>query len=134
MKQSVSIFMIAIIFISCGTRHAETVENFIPGLYVKQIKQEFAIGMDTIFINLFDKQTSSYKIIRKSSYQQMIDGKMLSPKQEVHNWIAYLDLSKNQLIEPNSERVFTFLPDKNMLLMGSSQFNKVNPAITKNRK
>ena len=125
MKQLFSIISV-VLFISCGTHRSETVQNFIPGLYIKEIKQEFAIGMDTIFINLLDKQASSYKIIRKSNYQQMIDGKVLSPKQEVHNWIAYYDLNKNQLIEPNNERVFTFLPEKNMLLMGSSQFKKVN--------
>ncbi len=125
MKQLFSIISV-VLFISCGSQRSETVQNFIPGLYINEIKQEFAIGMDTIFINLLDKQASSYKIIRKSSYQQMIDGKILSPKQEVHNWIAYYDLTKNQLIEPNNERVFTFIPEKNMLLMGSSKFKKVD--------
>ncbi len=126
MKKLIAVLCIAVVFVSCGEHRSKTIQSFIPGLYVKEIRQEFAIGMDTIFIDLLDRQASSYKIIRKSSYQQMIDGKMLTPKKEVHNWIAYFDETRNQLIEPNNERVFTFLPDKNMLLMGSSQYQKIS--------
>ena len=125
MKQLCLLFIAASMFFSCCTSQNDNNQDFIPGLYVKEIKQEFAIGMDTISIKVLDKHASTYKIVRKSNYRQRIDGRFLSPKEEIHNWIAYYDQDKKKLVEPNNERVFTFLSDKKILLMGTSRFRKV---------
>ena len=118
--------MVLIFITSCSNPVKDQGTDFIPGVYVKEIKQEFANGMDTIIIQVLDKEAGSYTIVRKSSYQQQIDGKLLTPKYEIEKAVAIYEPTAKQLREQNKEKVFTFSEEKGLLLTGGSEYKKVN--------
>lgn len=120
----VGISMAMFVFFSCNMLKNNKIKEFMPGTYVKEIKQEFASGMDTIIVETA-ADPGVYKIIRRSSYQQQIDGKLLPPKYEVHNWTAIFNPETRQLQEQNKGKVFTFSPEQNTLTMGSSEYRKI---------
>jgi hypothetical protein len=126
MKKLFPVFFIAgFTATACNSLQQDKVRDFIPGVYVKEINQEFAKGMDTLIIETLDEAAGSYTIIRRSGYQQMIDGRKLTPKNEVHKWTAVFDGDTKQLKEQNKGRVFTFSPEQNILTMGSSEYRKI---------
>ena len=126
MKELFQLFLVATYLLTaCNDKHENKVRDFIPGTYVKEINQEFATGMDTLIIETLDEAASSFTIVRRSGYQQMIDGRKLTPKNEVHKWTALFDAETNQLKEQNKGRVFTFSPEQNLLTMGSSEYRKI---------
>lgn len=126
MKKLFQVFFIAGFFVaSCNSLQQDKVRDFIPGVYVKEISQEFAKGMDTLIIELLDETAGSYTIMRRSGYQQTIDGRKLTPKNEVYKWTAVFDADTKQLREQNKGKVFTFSLEQNTLTMGSSEYRKI---------
>lgn len=124
MKQLLILLAIALV-IGCSNTQSHNIKSFIPGVYVKEISQEFAKGMDTLVIESLDETTGSYTIVRRSGYQQTIDGRVLTPKTEMHKWTAVYNEQTKQLTEQNKGRVFTFSPNQNTLSMGSSEYRKI---------
>ena len=114
------------VFAACGNLQTDKVRGFIPGVYVKEINDEYTKGKDTLIISIIDKKSGSYTIVRKTTYQQFIDGKTLSPKNDRHKWIAIYIPDTKQLKEQNQGRVFSFSPDKALLSMGSSEYRKIS--------
>jgi hypothetical protein len=126
MKQTILFNALILIFIaSCSNAIKDNEANFIPGIYVKEIKQEFAVGMDTLIIQVMDKEAGSYTIVRRSSYQQQLDGKLMTPKYEIEKSVAIYEPATKQLREQNKERVFTFSEEKGLLSTGGSEYKKV---------
>lgn len=126
MKQSILVLLIGgFAFVGCSSG-TDTTRPFIPGTYVKDIHDEFTQGMDTLTIKILDYRSSNYSIVRKMSYTQTIDGKSLSPKQDIHKWTAVYNANSLQLIENSQGRVFTFSPGRNVLSMGSSEYRKIS--------
>lgn len=119
------VFIAGFIVTACNSLQQDEVRDFIPGIYVKEINQEFARGMDTLIIETLDEAGGSYSITRRSGYQQTIDGRKLTPKNEVHKWTAVFDVNTKQLKEQNKGKVFTFSPEQNTLTMGSSEYRKI---------
>jgi hypothetical protein len=114
-----------VIISSCTNSKTDTGVDFIPGVYVKEIRQEFSHGKDTLLINVFDKDAGTYTIVRKTSYQQQIDGQKFPPKRERHQWIAVYDPVTKQLREQNKEKTYFFSEEKGLLLTGGSEYKKV---------
>src|SRR6476661_2863853 len=126
MKQSIFVLMIACFaFFGCSSPD-ESTRLFIPGTYVKEIKDEFTEGMDTLTIKVLDYKSYNYTITRNTSYSQTIDGKTLPAKSDMHKWIAVFRPTTMQLIEQSQGRVFTFSPERNVLSMGSSVYRKIS--------
>jgi hypothetical protein len=115
-----------IIGAGCKSLVDDNTLSFIQGTYVKSINTEFTSGMDTIIISIHDNQSATYSIIRKTSYQQKIDGKVLSPKSEIHKWIGVYLPDTRQLKEQTEGRYFSFAPDKGTLTTGSSEYLKIS--------
>ncbi|MES2648078.1 MAG: hypothetical protein V4717_14470 [Bacteroidota bacterium] len=129
MKKQLLVQLVTAIFVSsCSTLQSDNIKTFIPGVYVKEINQEFAKGMDTILISVLDASNNKFKVINNSSYQQSIDGKLQPLKNENHVYMAAYDDKSKELHILNKERTFTFYPDQNKMQMGKSEYNK----ITKN--
>ena len=127
MKKSFQLFFAAaFVLMSCEQLKEDKIREFIPGVYVKAIDHEFAEGMDTIAISILDKNAGTYVVIKKSGYQQKIDGKLLSPKYETHKWTATYDKQFKQLNIPHNEKTYNFLPEENKLLSGSSEYKKIS--------
>jgi hypothetical protein len=125
MKQLFKVLMVAAVISSCSGPAADNVRAFIPGIYIKEINDEFSKGMDTLVFEVMDETGGVYSIKRRTGYQQTIDGKQLSPQYETESWTAVYDEKTHQLMEQRKGRVFTFLPDQDKLSMGSSEYRKI---------
>lgn len=125
MKQLFTVLMITAVISSCSNLAADKVRAFIPGMYIKEINDEFSKGMDTLVFEVVDETGGVYSIKREMGYQQTIDGRELSPQHKEESWTAIYDETTHQLMEQQKGKVFTFLPDQGKLSMGSSEYKKI---------
>jgi len=115
----VSYFLFAI-FYSCDSCSNK---DFIPGAYVREVKNEFSIGRDTLIIGAVNPNT--YTIIHKGSYRQIRDGMLLPVKSISENWPVSYDENKKVLMESKKGKIISFDPSKNILFVGSSLYKKI---------
>ncbi len=120
--QTIIYFLLSCIVLSSCSSGADN-NNFIPGMYVREVHNEFSIGRDTLVIN--PSNTTMYSIIHTGSYQRIKDGKLLSAKSIHENWTATYDNDKKILQETKRGRVLSFDVPKNILLLGSSHYKKI---------
>lgn len=98
-------------------------KDFIPGTYVREVKNEFSVGNDTLAIGAVNQVT--YFIIHKGSYHRIKDGKLLPIKSISENWSASYDENKKILMESKRGKIISFDPSKNILFVGGSQYKKI---------
>ncbi len=115
-----------VVLLACNPSEADAVRGFIPGVYTKEINDEFTKGMDTLSISILDYESGSYSFLCHTSYRQSIDGKLLSPKTDIHKMTAIFIAETLQLKEQNQGKVFSFSPRKNLLSTGGSEYRKVD--------
>ena len=123
MKKNKSIlfsYFLCIIFYSCSQ---DNNPNFIPGTYVREVKNEFSVGRDTLVIGAVNPNT--YTVIHKGTYRQIRDGKLLPVKSISENWPVSYDENKKVLMESKRGKIISFDPSKNILLVGSSPYKKI---------
>ncbi len=108
---------------SCMDR-ATAVRTSLSGIYVKEIKDEFSVGVDTIQISLVDLRTGLYSVRQKTSYQQTIDEKTFPPKRVERRWLMFYNADRNQLVD-DQHKAFTVLEDGAILSTGAREYRKV---------
>ena len=122
MKKNKSVlfsYFLCIIFYSCNSGNDT---NFIPGTYVREVKNEFSIGKDTLVIGAVNP--NAYTIIHKASYQRIKEGKLLPVKNKTENWPVTYDRDNQILQETKRGRIISF-PSRDMLLVGGSPYRKI---------
>lgn len=120
MKKFLTRYLLCSILYGCGS---DVTKDFIPGTYVREVKNEFSIGRDTLVIGAVDLNT--YTIIHKGSYRQIRNGKLLPVKSISENWPVSYDEVKKVLTELKRGKVISFDPSENILLVGSSPYKKI---------
>lgn len=120
-------FICLIIVSGCtseSTRKA-VVKHFIPGTYVKEVKNDFLIASDTLIIQRTAGE--NYLIVNRTAYQR-IKGNQLLPQQysEINLKAVFNDQSEN-LYEQKLGRTFSFDPDNKRMFEGASEYKKVMP-------
>ena len=98
-------------------------KDFIPGTYVREVKNEFSIGRDTLVIGAVN--TNTYTMIHKGSYRQIRNGKLLPVKSISENWPVTYDENQKVLMESKRGKIISFDPSKNILFVGSSLYKKI---------
>ncbi|MBV4359077.1 hypothetical protein [Pinibacter aurantiacus] len=112
-------------FGSCTNSPSDKIREFIPGMYVRQLHDEFTSGADTLIISEYDPSGGVYFIDSKMRYQQHLDGKIFPSEYKVKKRTGVYDPKTHQLIIQNTEDILTFLPGQNKLLQGRTEYNKV---------
>lgn len=125
MKHFITALMIAALATGCSNLRTDKVKEFIPGVYVRTVADEFTKGMDTLVIDLLDRSAGSYSIDKKMSFQQVIDGRQLSPQYKTEQWTAIYDNDTHQLMEQRKGKVLSFMPDQDLVSMGGSEYKKI---------
>ncbi|MDI3321365.1 hypothetical protein [Pinibacter soli] len=113
------------IFGSCTNSTSDKIREFIPGMYVRQLHDEFTNGADTLVISEQDLSGGVYFIDNMTGYQQQLDGKVFPPEHKVEKRTGVYDRRTHQLIIQNTGDILTFLPRQNKLLQGRTEYNKV---------
>lgn len=121
-----SLIVMSILFLAISCNESKSVQNFIPGTYVRSFQDEFSKGNDTLIIGIRDPRMSLYRIEKRMGYVQQIDGKMLTPQHTVEQWTAVYNREQGQLHEQRKGKVLSFYPEENKLSMGSSEYQKLS--------
>ncbi len=116
----VGVVFICTILFGCAS---QKVADFIPGTYVRTVINEFSVGRDTLVIGSVDRRT--YTIIHRGSYRLIKQGKLLPEQSISENWIATYDEDKEVLMESKRGKIISFDTSKNILLVGSSPYEKI---------
>lgn len=125
MKRSILNCMLVLFLTGCVsiTGH-DDIHDFIPGTYVRILHDEFTRGVDSLIIQPINNGTETYSISKRSSYQQTLDGKKMPQVYKKIEWVVTYQPATKQLMDAMHERVFTFIPKENKLLMGSTTYIK----------
>jgi len=111
---------------SCHNSQSDTVREFIPGTYVRPIKNEFTSGSDSLIITVLDNDGGTFLIVHRSGYQQKVNGNALPPVNKSERWTGVYDKEHHQLEVQQQEKIFTFLPDKGLLMTaGGTEYKKI---------
>lgn len=112
----------AAMVLGCGSRQA-AVEDFIPGLYVRAIHQEYATGSDTVLIKHLDG--NHYSLIKKAGFRRIHDGKALPYERAEEQWDGVWDAKAGVLYEQRRGKVLSFDAANGRLFIGGSEYHKV---------
>jgi len=124
MKWTVSI-MLSLTLGGCINSASDNIREFIPGMYIRKVHNEFTDGWDTLVIKEQDRDAGVYLIDKMESYQKHIDGQTFSPKYETEQWTAVYDERLHQLLVQNKERTILFDPAENELMSNRTVYDKV---------
>jgi hypothetical protein len=120
-----------LLFFSCGTSK-DDVEGFIPGVYARVFKDSLnettnTVGNDTLEIKKSTTGNSDfYEIHRKMKYQRTVDGQQKQEEYKTETWKGIYDKDKKVVQETTKGKLISFLPDKNILLVNSVEYKKIN--------
>ena len=104
---------------------SETTRRFIPGTYVKEVKNEFLIAHDTLIIRC--SAGNNYLIVDRTAYQRIRDNRLSPEQYSEENWKALYDDKSQNLYEQRLGKTFSFDPIKRKLFEGGSEYNKITP-------
>ena len=113
-----------LVVLSCNGIKEDNIKSFIPGTYVKLISNEFNKGNDTLHIRLMDNNT--FSITRVSVFNRIREGKITPVVRKSEIWTAIYNHDEQVLYETQKGKVLSFLPKQKMLLIGSSEYKKIN--------
>lgn len=98
--------------------------SLIEGTYGDYATSEYSIARDTIVIQAHGGP-GEYKVIRKSAYQAIKNGKLQPEKREVHEFIGHFDPEAKALLIDAQGKKITFFPDKGIILVNQREYTKV---------
>jgi hypothetical protein len=124
--QIISSIIFCLSFIACDTFSGkDQVKDFIPGVYSIHLEGEYSKGEDTLIINRSSDEGNTYLITRNSYYQRILEGKLQPWEHKTEHWTALYNEKDKVLLEQRKGKVISFSPERNVLLLGSSEYKKI---------
>ncbi len=122
--------LIIAIIIAAGcnsfSESANEIQSFIPGTYVMPFEGEyFRRGEDTLIISMLNADANIYAITRHISYEKIIDRQVQPREYKTENWIGIYNNEDKILHEQKHGKLISFIPGKNELLLGNSEYKKI---------
>lgn len=116
-----------LVCVSCNDvwKRSDNTKRFIPGTYVKEVKNEFLFGHDTLIIQC--TAGNNYLIVNRTSYQRIRENKILPQRFSELDLSAVYDEKSQNLYEQRLGKTFSFDPANKRLFEGGSQYDKVIP-------
>ena len=125
MKKYLFVFSAHFLLLACESSKSDEIRAFIPGIYARFSDHEMRREYDTIRINVVSEAGNSYTLIRSSSFQRKLDGKEFPWEYKKEEWAAVYDENKRVLNETRKGKVLSFVPAKNILLVGTTEYKKL---------
>jgi hypothetical protein len=111
---------------ACDSSKDDEIRAFIPGIYARFSDHEMRKEYDTIRIDVASKAGNVYRLIRSSSFQKKLDGKKSDWVHTKEEWEAVYDENRKVLNETQKGKLISFVPEKRMLLVGTTEYKKLN--------
>lgn len=116
---------IFIVFFSCqSVIKQDSVEDFIPGTYIRNSQTEYGKIYDTIIVSIQNANTSPYKIEMRWRYDRVLDGKP-DPEYKKEATTGIYDGKTKRMQDQHTCNYYSFDADKSLLFIGTNQYNKV---------
>lgn len=109
---------------SCSSKTDE-IRAFIPGIYARFSDHEMRKEYDTLRIEVISQVGNNYRLLRSSTFQRKMDGQSFPWENTKEEWTAIYDESKRVLNETKKGKVISFVPEKNILLVGTTEYKKI---------
>lgn len=108
-----------------NSRNEKSLQDFIPGTYVKFGESEYSKAWDTLEISSFNDITKTYSIDHRVGFQSIIDGRLQPKDFTAEKYIVVLNPTTFQLQEPTTGKLFTFSTEHQSLLVNSAEYKKL---------
>jgi hypothetical protein len=125
MKKYLFISGMLLLLLACETNKSDEIREFIPGTYARFSDHEMRKEYDTIKIDVISEAGNNYRLIRSSSFQRKLDGKEFPWEYTKEEWTGVYDENKRVLNETRKGKVISFVPEKNILLVGTTEYKKL---------
>lgn len=125
MKSITTAFMVFCLFSQCSEFKKDLVRPFIEGTYVFSYATEYSKGKDTLRIAALSKDGNNYRITRCVTYRRIRNGKTLSKERKQEQWLCIYKEEDKVLYEIRAGKVISFIPEKDILLVGNTQYQKI---------
>ena len=109
---------------SCSIK-TEKMRAFIPGTYARFSDHEMRKEYDTLSIEIISEAGNNYRLLRSSTFQRKMDGQNFPWEHTKEVWTAIYDASRRVLDETTKGKVISFIPEKNILLVGTTEYKKI---------
>ena len=126
MKKILILSAFLLVLFSCDSTQHDTVREIIPGTYAQFFEHEMRTEYDTLVIKPISETGNNYSLIRSSSFQRKLDGKLFPWEHSKEEWVAIYDEQRKVLNETRKGKLISFVPEKNMLLVGTTEYQKLN--------
>lgn len=112
------------LFGACGRVLKKDVREFIEGSYVRDFKNEFAVGVDSVV--LMAQGEDNYLILKYSRFSRIKNGEFLPDEMKLEKMFGIYDNGKKVIYEQQKGKVLSFNPEKEQMLIGASEYRKVH--------
>ncbi len=126
MKKYLFVSGVLLLLLACESSKSDEIRIFIPGTYARFSDHEMRKEYDTIKIDVISETGNNYSLIRSSSFQRKLDGKEFPWEYTKEEWTAVYDENKRVLNETRKGKVISFVPEKSILLVGTTEYKKLN--------
>jgi len=118
-----AVFFIGFLFSACDGVLKKDVRAFIEGSYVRDFKNEFAVGVDSVVISA--EGADNYLITKYSRFSRIKNGQVLPNAGKHERMFGVYDQEKNVIHEQQKGKVLSFNPEKGTMMIGASEYKKV---------
>lgn len=125
MKALTILLFSTVILSSCGGSNSEQLQDYAPGVYIREINHEHAIGMDTLTVKALDNVPNAFSIIKSSGLNPKLDGKELSREYRTEEFVTELRPELKQLYAKGQDETFTLVTEKSIIMMGTTEYRKI---------
>lgn len=125
MQKSFSIVISFLLLLACSPSKTDEVESFIPGNYVRFSDHEMRQEYDTLSIEVLSEAGNNYKLLRSSRFQRKMDGRSFPWEHSKEEGTAIYDPQRKVLNETTKGKLISFIPEKNILLVGTTVYKKI---------
>lgn len=101
----------------------DKVEDWITGVYIRLISNDFSQGTDTLTIA--KKSGRQFSIKRRSSYRRLLDGQVFDPEYKSEDWLGVYDEKTQLLHEQQHGKVLSFQPEERTMKVGTAEYKKI---------
>lgn len=130
----ITLAFIVCLFSNCSDSKEDTDRTFIEGTFVSSNANEFTKGKDTLRIAALSKEGNNYCITRNVTYQRIRNGKKLPKERKQEQWVCIYKEDDKVLYEVRAGKVISFVPEKDILLVGTTQYQKIEDDYIRNFK
>ena len=109
---------------SCSSKTDE-IRAFMPGTYARFSDHEMRKEYDTLSIEMISLAGNNYRLLRSSTFQRKMDGQNFPWEHTKEEWTAIYDDSRKILNETRKGKVISFVPERNILLVGTTEYKKI---------